>query len=102
MARSSDETLASFTYLLGLLADSTRLRLVLLLAKSERNVTSLCEELKMSQPSVSHHLGLLRMNRLILGKRKGKNVIYSLAPNIKAAGGKLKISLPPYSVTVDR
>ena len=100
MSRRSEEALASFTDLLGLLSDRTRLRLVLLLAVGERNVSSLCEEIDMRQPSVSHHLGLLRMNRLIIGKRKGKQVIYSLTANAKTAGGKLRISLPPYSVTV--
>ena len=100
MSRHSEEALASFADLFNLLSDPTRLRLVLLLAVGERNVSSLCEELEMPQPTVSHHLGLLRQNRLIVGKRTGKQVIYSLAANAKTAGGKLKISLPPYSVTV--
>lgn len=101
MARHSEEALVSFVDLFDLLADRTRLRLVLLLAKGERSVTSLGDELKLAQPLVSHHLGLLRMNGLIVGKRKGKQVIYSLAPHAKTAHGKLKISLPPYSVTVE-
>ena len=101
MPRHSDEALTSFVDLFGLLSDRTRLRLVLLLAVGERNVTSLCEELKMAQPVASHHLGLLRQNRMIVGKRKGQQVIYSLTSNAKTAGGKLKISLPPYSVTVE-
>ena len=101
MARPSDRSLTDLADLCGLLSDPTRLRLVLLLAVAERNVMSLGKELKASQPTVSHHLGLLRMNRLIVGKRKGKEVIYSLAPNVRVSGGKVKISLPPYSVTVE-
>ena len=101
MPHRSKETLTSFVDLFGLLSDRTRLRLVLMVAKGERNVISLCEELEMPQSTVSHHLGLLRMNGLIVGKREGKQVIYSLTSNAKAAGGKLKISLPPYSVTVE-
>jgi len=102
MARPSADSLAPLAALCDLLSDRTRLRLVLLLAAGERNVTSLCDELHMRQPLVSHHLGLLRMGRLIVAKRAGRQVIYALADNAKSAGGKLKISLPPFSVTVER
>ena len=45
--------------------------------------------------------GLLRMNQLVVAKRTGKQVIYSLAENFKTSGGKLKISLPSSTVTVE-
>lgn len=61
-----------------LLSDKTRLNILLLLAKGERNVTSLCEELNLPQPTVSHHLGLLRMRNLISNRRDGKQVFYGL------------------------
>jgi len=101
MSRPSQEALSSLTGIFSQLSDSTRLRLVLLLATGERNVGSLCEELKLRQPTVSHHLGLLRMNRLIVAKRDGKQIIYALGPNFKIVGGKLKISLPECNVTVE-
>jgi len=90
---SSDESLTELCQLFRLLSDKTRLQIVMLLAKGERNVTSLCKELGLPQPTVSHHLGLLRMNRVIINKRKGKQVIYGLDPsNGKASGGKLKFN----------
>jgi DNA-binding transcriptional ArsR family regulator len=101
MARSSEQTFADLANLFGLLSDPIRLRIVLLLAKGESNVNGICEKFKLRQPTVSHHLGLLRMNRLIVGKRKGKQVIYSLEAHMKASAGKLKVSLPPFSVTLD-
>ena len=101
MAAKSSDNLSDLSTLCDLLSDKTRLQIVMILAKGESNVTNLCEILGLPQPSVSHHLGLLRMNRLIVNKRKGKTVIYSLATNAKAAGGKLKVALPPYSVTVE-
>src|SRR3978361_1514512 len=61
-----------------LLSDKTRLNILLLLGKGERNVTSLCTELKLPQPTVSHHLGLLRMRNLISNRRNGKQVFYGL------------------------
>ena len=61
-----------------LLSDETRLRIVFHLAEEEQNVGSLCDILGLAQPTVSHHLGLLRMGRLIINRRNGKQVIYSL------------------------
>lgn len=61
-----------------LLSDETRLKIVFHLAQQEQNVGSLCDILGLAQPTVSHHLGLLRMGRLIVNRRNGKQVIYSL------------------------
>ena len=57
----------------------------MLLAAGERNVTSLCDELGLPQPTVSHHLGLLRMNNLIGNRRDGKRIYYSLNGQIDEA-----------------
>jgi ArsR family transcriptional regulator len=59
-------------------ADSTRLSIVAILAKGPKPVMALCEALKFPQPTVSYHLGLLRMARLVNRQRKGKTQIYSL------------------------
>ena len=101
MARSSGQSHADLADFFGLLSDPTRLQIVLLLAKGASNVTSICDKFNLRQPAVSHHLGLLRMNRLVVGNRKGKQVIYSLESHVKASAGKLKVSLPPISVAVE-
>ena len=101
-SKAQDQSLTNLCTLFRLLSDKTRLQIVLLLATGERNVTSLCDELDLPQPTVSHHLGLLRMNRVIANKRKGKQVIYTLAgASGKASGGRIKFSTPPFGVTVD-
>src|SRR5215510_11571733 len=64
--------------LFRLLSDKTRMNILLLLSKGERNVTSLCEELRLPQLTVSHHLGLLRMSNLISNRRDGKQVFYDI------------------------
>jgi DNA-binding transcriptional ArsR family regulator len=74
----SEQDLEQLTSLFRLLSDRTRLNILLLLAQGERNVSSLCEQLKLPQPTVSHHLGLLRMNNIIANRRSGKQVFYSL------------------------
>jgi DNA-binding transcriptional ArsR family regulator len=99
---TQDQSLATLCTLFRLLSDKTRLQIVLLLATGERNVTSLCEELDLPQPTVSHHLGLLRMNRIIANKRHGKQVIYTLAnTGGRVSGGKIKFNSPPFGVTVE-
>ena len=98
---SEEQSLANLCELFRLLSDKTRLQIVVLLASGERNVTTLCEELKLPQPTVSHHLGLLRMNKIIVNKRHGKQVIYALDGASKVSGGRLKFGAPPYTVTVE-
>jgi DNA-binding transcriptional ArsR family regulator len=73
-----DQDLDQLVSLFRLLSDKTRVNVLLALAKGERNVTSLCAELGLPQPTVSHHLGLLRGNNMISNRRKGKQVFYSL------------------------
>jgi len=76
-----------------LLSDPTRLGILAQLAKGPKNVTSLCKALGLKQPTVSRHLGLLRMGRLVNGVRQGKAVVYTTdKANLKAlasAPGKL-------------
>ncbi len=62
-----------------LLADATRLRIVVLLARDgEHDVTTLCDRLGHSQPAVSHHLALLRLGGLIRMRRDGKRNFYTV------------------------
>jgi ArsR family transcriptional regulator len=60
----------------ALLSDPTRLGILKMLAAGPKNVTTLCDALGLKQPTISHHLGLLRMGRLVVGTRKGKSVVY--------------------------
>jgi DNA-binding transcriptional ArsR family regulator len=99
---TSDQSLQKLCQLFHLLSDKNRLRMVLMLADGERNVTDICEELKLAQPTVSHHLGLLRMNGVIVPKRQGKKVIYTLDPATgRVSGGKLKLATPPFGVVIE-
>lgn len=64
-----------------LLADETRLRILLfLMEESELNVRTLCDMLSLSQPAVSHHLALLRGDGLIDCRRDGKHNFYHILP----------------------
>src|SRR6266550_3673698 len=87
-ARVPEQDLEQLTALFRLLSDKTRLNILMLLAQGERNVTSLCQELELPQPTVSHHLGLLRMNNLIGNRRNGKQVFYGLNGQVEPAADK--------------
>ena len=64
-----------------LLADETRLRILFFLYENnELNVRSLCDLLHQSQPAVSHHLALLRVDGLIQCRREGKHNYYRILP----------------------
>ncbi len=83
------------------LSDRTRLRILILLANGERSVGALVAEFKLPQPTVSHHLGLLRMHGLIENRRAGKQIFYSVARHVSRDAGKhLTISLVGYNVLI--
>ena len=78
-----------------LLSDATRLGILSLLAKGPKNVTALCKALGLKQPTVSHHLGLLRMGRLVINTRQGKSVVYTTdKANLKALASALGKMMP--------
>jgi len=64
--------------LLKQVSDPTRLQVVTLLSEGELHVGGLCDQFKMSQPAVSHHLALLRHGGIVDRRRQGKNNFYSL------------------------
>src|SRR3954467_15552196 len=102
IAGATEEELEQLAALFRLLSDRTRLNLLMLLADGERNVTSLCETLKLPQPTVSHHLGLLRMSNVITNRRDGKQVFYSLdgRVNVGERGMGLDIETPDFTVSI--
>lgn len=76
-----DVTIQRLTTIFKLLADRSRLKIVLALAQAgEMHVTALCDMLGgQSQPAVSHHLTLMRAVGLVTVDRRGKHNFYSLA-----------------------
>jgi len=60
------------------LGDDTRLDIVMLLATGEKCVCEIFKKLKLPQNLVSHHLGILRESNLIINRKEGKWVHYSL------------------------
>lgn len=102
MTEATEKDLEQLTATFRLLSDKTRLNILLLLSEGERNVSSLCEELKLPQPTVSHHLGLLRMGNVITNRRAGKQVFYGLNSQVDPANSSLLIGVQNFDVSIHR
>ena len=74
----TEEEIADLADLYKVFGDSTRLKILLALFKSEISVGNLAEELAMTQSAVSHQLKNLKQSRLVSSRREGKSVIYYL------------------------
>jgi DNA-binding transcriptional ArsR family regulator len=66
----------------AMLSDPNRLGILSILSKGPSTVTQLCKSLGLKQPTMSHHLGLLRMGRLVVGTRKGMSIIYTAEKDV--------------------
>lgn len=62
-----------------LLADSTRLRLLLILEQEELSVAELAAILQLAQPRVSTHLAKLKEAALVADRREGVSVYYRMS-----------------------
>ena len=58
--------------------DPTRLKIINALLLSEMCVCDIAALMEMTQPTISHHLKILRQSSLIKYRREGKVVYYSL------------------------
>lgn len=63
---------------LKVLGGIERIQIILYLSSGEKCVCSIFKHLKLPQNLVSYHLGILRKNGLIIGRKSGKWVHYSL------------------------
>ncbi len=91
MPKVSAKTAGSLDLLFRALADSTRLRLLNLVADREICVCYFIEILRLSQPKISRHLAYLRRAGIVAARRQGKWMYYRLVlPKDRAAAGILR------------
>ena len=60
------------------LADDTRQQILVMLQDGEKCVSDIVAEFDMSQPTISHHLNILRQFNLVTSRKEGKLVFYAL------------------------
>ena len=79
MAKVPEEKdLYILTEFFKMLGNPTRIHILLLLLEQEAKVSSLAEQLGMTQSAVSHQLSLLKSNKLVKRRRDGKMIFYTL------------------------
>ena len=78
-AEMPDETkLYDLAELYKVFGDSTRIRIMYVLFEEEVCVCDIAATLNMTQSAISHQLRILKQNRLVKGRRVGKQIYYSL------------------------
>jgi len=70
-------------------ADTTRVRILNLLAQREHCVCEFQSILRVPQPKISRHLAYLRRSGLVQTRREGKWIYYTLAPATHAVHASL-------------
>lgn len=77
--RLSDDLALDLAEVFGVLADSTRLKIIATLMDGEVCVCDIAERLGLRQSTVSHQLRLLRNLRLVSHRKEGRTVYYQLS-----------------------
>ncbi|EEI70129.1 metalloregulator ArsR/SmtB family transcription factor [Lentilactobacillus hilgardii] len=72
------EHIDTVTTVFKVIADQTRMRILLALSETSLSVNEIADILTMSQSSISHQLRVLKDNRLVKGTRLGKQIHYQL------------------------
>ncbi|HPD01772.1 MAG TPA: metalloregulator ArsR/SmtB family transcription factor [Eubacteriales bacterium] len=74
----AEEKLLDLADLFKMLGDSTRIKIICALLKSEMCVCDIAALLKMTKSAISHQLRALRQTKLVKYRKEGKVVYYSL------------------------
>jgi ArsR family transcriptional regulator, zinc-responsive transcriptional repressor len=78
-AMALEDYLQPVAFVAKSLSDENRLRILLCVNDGKKSVSSIVEELNLSQPLVSHHLKELRRSLLVKVERSGPFVYYEIA-----------------------
>lgn len=96
MPRTKTTSLDPDVRMLSALADPTRLAIVRQLAAEQEtcacDFTSCCD---VGQPTVSHHLRVLREAGIVTSERRGNWIFYRLSPDASARLATIAASLVP-------
>ena len=86
------------------LADETRQKIMAICCCKQLSVNEIVEALEVTQPTVSHHLAILKRAGLVHTQRRGKEVLYTLNQE-ELADACCKVAVvfaPEVEVTIDK
>ncbi len=85
------------------IADSTRQKIMSVCCCRWLSVTEIVQRLDVSQPTVSHHLAILREAGLVNVREEGKQSFYTLnQENVVSCCGQLMIKFAPESKATEK
>ena len=61
--------------------DENRIRIIKLLRTGEKCACKLLEEINVTQPTLSHHMKILCDSGIVVGRKEGKWMHYSISPD---------------------
>lgn len=76
--RQNSITPSSVAFMAKAMADENRVRIIVALAQGKKTVSTIVEELGISQPLASHHLKELKRALLVTVERSGPFIYYEL------------------------
>ena len=72
-----------FMELLSAMSDSTRQEIIgLFYAKKELRANDIANNFELSRPTISHHLNLMKRSGILISRKSGKEIYYSLNKKI--------------------
>jgi DNA-binding transcriptional ArsR family regulator len=78
------------------LCDGTRQKIMEMLREQEMCVGDIADAFRLSQPTISHHLNILKSANVVKSRKEGKQVYYSLnQDNIEECCGMLMAKFIP-------
>jgi DNA-binding transcriptional ArsR family regulator len=84
------------------ISDETRQKIMNLCCCDSLSVNEIVDKLDVSQPTVSHHLAILREADLVIVREEGKQTFYSLnQENVAICCGQLMLKFAPESNTTE-
>ncbi len=75
----SDHSVQQISEFFSVFAQETRIKLISLLSISPLSVGEIGRALRMNQTTVSHQLRILKDRRIVVGTRRGKEIVYAIA-----------------------
>ena len=85
------------------MADSTRLKILLMLEGRPRTVTEIVEFFHLSQPTISRHMQTLAGAKLVQRTKKGQKVYYEIDPKVmRSICVSLATCFPCCSITIEK
>ena len=85
------------------IADETRQKIMKICCCEWISVTEIVEHLNVTQPTVSHHLAILREAGLVNAREVGKQTFYQLNQNrISSCCGQLRTTFTPEAIAAEK